>query len=463
MALFGALLLVFILFIRPQEFLPALQSLSLLNVATGLAALGVAIEVGTGKLKSLWTPQLPFLAAFLVWCVFVTLIKAGTSAVLDMKTTVLFSTIFMFVVMYAGASVTSFRAITTLLLAIAMALSVICSHQSAAPFQCIVLEKDENGEVAHDQSAGESDGRPCDNWHDCVKQTKDFVDDFVCEKPGLFKTFTVAHGRVRWRGTLADPNELSLAIGAAMSFAFAVHAGSRKKWRHLMLGASIALATYCVVLTGSRGGVLVLLAVLGTYFVKRYGARGVVLGMAAGAPVLMLGGRSGEDAESSSLERLGALYEGMDFVKANPLFGLGQGQFTENYFITAHNSYVLAASELGFPGMLLWTALVYVSVKIPYVIASRPPPDLDPRLVPYGFALVTSFAGILVGIFFLSFCYHNMLFIYFGLSGALFLAAKRSSPRFEVKVSAKEIALLACADAALLALLFVYTRIKGQP
>src|SRR5262249_39562390 len=155
-------------------------------------------------------------------------------------------------------------------------------------------------------------------------------------------------------------------------------------------------------------GVLVLLAILGVYFVRRYGAKGIVAGAFAGLPLLLAGGRSGEDAEASSLERLGALYDGVDFVRANPLFGLGQGQFIENYFITAHNSYLLSAAELGFPGMVLWTSLVYVSVKIPWSIAFRPSWDLDRRLIPYGLALVTSFCGILIGVFFLSFCYHAM-------------------------------------------------------
>ena len=461
MALIGALLLVFILFIRPQEFIPALQSLSLLNVATALGLLGIAIEIGTGKLRTLKSPQLPFLVAFLVWCVVCTLIKAGTSAVMDMKTTVLFSTIFMLIITYAARSFERFRAVAMMLLGIAVALAIICTHQAQGEFQCILLDKEENGIAAHDQSKGHSDGRTCESWHECQKGA-DSDDEFACEKPGWFDTFTVAQGRVRWRGTFADPNELSVAIGAAMSFAFALHASMKRKIRHLLLAAVVALATYCVVLTGSRGGVLVLLAVFGTYFVRKYGVKGVLAGMICGAPLLMLGGRSGEDAEASSLERIGALYEGVDFFKGSPIFGLGQGQFVENYFITAHNSYLLSAAELGFPGMVIWTSLVYVSIKIAFTIATRPPPDMDQRLVPYALALVVSFAGILVGIFFLSFCYHNMLFIYFGLAGALYGAAKTSSPSFEVKVGAKEIAVIAALDAGLMAVLFVYTRIKGQ-
>jgi O-antigen ligase len=229
------------------------------------------------------------------------------------------------------------------------------------------------------------------------------------------------------------------------------------------MGALLAVALYCVVLTGSRGGQLVIITVFGVYFIRRYGAKGVIIGATLALPVLLLGGREGEEAESSSLERIQLLYEGMDMIKAYQPFGVGVGQFPEHAFnfLTAHNSYVLAAAEMGIVGSLLWTYLVYISVKIPYVIATRPPPELDPRIPPFAYALVVSFAGTLVGIFFLSFCYKQMLFIYFGLSGALFGIAKSASPSFEVKISKKELAIIAVLDFVLLAAIFVYSRIKG--
>ena len=182
-----------------------------------------------------------------------------------------------------------------------------------------------------------------------------------------------------------------------------------------------------------------------------------------GMPFLLLGGRGGEEAESSTLERLGALYEGVDMFRASPFLGVGQGQFGEHYFITAHNSYLLAAAELGLPGMILWSILVYVSMKIPFTVAFGRLPGLDPRLRPFGMALFVAFCGILIGITFLSFCYHAMLFIYFGLAGALYGAAKQTAPAIQIKVSKKEIALVALIDAVLLVFLFVYTRIKGAP
>jgi hypothetical protein len=113
--------------------------------------------------------------------------------------------------------------------------------------------------------------------------------------------------------------------------------------------------------------------------------------------------------------------------------------------------------------MILWALLVYVSIKIPYQIAMRPTYDMDPRIVPYGLALTTSFCGILIGIFFLSFIYQNLLFIYFGLSGALYGVAKQSSRSFEVRVSRNEILAVVGICLLILGWLFVYTRIKGAP
>ena len=68
---------------------------------------------------------------------------------------------------------------------------------------------------------------------------------------------------------------------------------------------------------------------------------------------------------------------------------------------------------------------------------------------------------ILVGIFFLSFCYHQLLWIYIGLSGALYSAVKRHAPDWEVRFGLADLALVIATDVALVAILFVYTRLKA--
>src|SRR5262249_27433825 len=158
-------------------------------------------------------------------------------------------------------------------------------------------------------------------------------------------------------------------------FAFALAADSRRRTLALLAIAASALSLWCVVLTGSRGGQLVALTVVGAICIRRYGLRGAWAGAIVALPVIVFGGRAGEEADSSSLERLDLLYEGMDLIRSYPLSGVGVGQFVDHAYggMTAHNSYVLAAAELGLPGSLLWTMLVYVSMKIPLAVAWRPP------------------------------------------------------------------------------------------
>ena len=150
---------------------------------------------------------------------------------------------------------------------------------------------------------GASDGRACDNEYICEAQGKPRT-SYACEKVGLFETFTEGQ-RVRWRGTLGDPNELALLLGAVMPLAFALAGVSGSKWVGAVVASAVGLTLTCVVLTGSRGGQLVVMTVFGAYFVRRYGIRGLLLGAIFALPVVLFGGRAGEEADSSSLERIG--------------------------------------------------------------------------------------------------------------------------------------------------------------
>jgi hypothetical protein len=458
-ALGGLLMVVFVLLVRPQEFVPALQTFSLLNAVTAITAVGVFVEVGLGKQRAPWTPQVPWLAAFLAWCFLVTVRRLGLAGLTVTWEAVGLSAVFMMAVVGAAGTFARWRTVAGALVAVGTLIACVCIHQAQQPAECIAIDTSSLG--GERSGEGTSDGRACDNEYICEAQGKPRT-SYECEKVGLFDTFTEGQ-RVRWRGTLGDPNELALLLGAIIPLAFALAGIARSKWFGAVMAGAVGLALGCVVLTGSRGGQLVVMTVLGAYFVRRYGKRGVILGAIFALPVLLFGGRAGEEADSSSLERIGLLYEGMDMIRAYPVLGVGVSQFTDHAFgaMTAHNSYVLAAAELGLPGCLLWTMLVYASVKIPWEIASRPHASLgalDPRFRPMARALFVAFAGILVGVFFLSFCYKAVLFVYFGLSGALFVAVKRACPAFDVRISAREVALVAVADAALLVFVFVYSR-----
>lgn len=467
MAFFGALLLVFVIIVRPQEFVPALENVGLLNIATGIAGVGIVIEIAMGKLKRLGSPQLIWVFLFLAWCYVTVIATAGLGELDATNHTILFSTIFMMVVMLSCRTIKRLRAMSMLLVLLGLFLAWVGTAQYNHPFECIKLSAEDvkNGT----RTTGEPTGVPCLTSRlecDADEQAaspfysaEEF--EYVCEKAGPFDTFTMAHGRVRWRGILADPNELSMALGAALALAFGFHRVWKKKFRHLFLAGTIVLIAMCVVRSQSRSGVLVLLAVLGVYFVRRFGIlKGVIVGALMSAPVLALGGRSGEEADSSSDERAGALFKGVDLVREHPIFGVGRGMFGEHYFITAHNSYLLTASELGLMGMLLWSIVMYVTVKIPFTLAFKPPPGTSDEIREFALALFVSLCAFLVGIAFLSFAYHNLLWIYIGLAGALYGIAREKVPGFDVSVTPRELGFVGAADAAVLAFLFVFTRLR---
>jgi O-antigen ligase len=212
----------------------------------------------------------------------------------------------------------------------------------------------------------------------------------------------------------------------------------------------------CALFTQSRGGQLVFLTVFGVYFVRRFGVRkGLFVAVALALPILIFGGRSG--AEDSTMERTEAWWTGLHLFTASPVFGVGNGQFTEHYYLTAHSSFILTAAEMGLPGMLLWTAIVYLALKIPIQA-------LQARAAPVGeswaLALLASITGLAVGSLFLSFAYKDALWIYVGLTGALFQAMRRHDPTFTVRFGLRDLAILGAVDLGLLVALVGYTGLK---
>src|SRR5581483_1726379 len=114
-AIAGTLLLVFVALLRPQEFIPALQPLSILNLCAAVAAAGLVFELAMGRERPPWTPQLPWLGAFLVWCFFVTVRPLGLAGLSVAWEFVGLSTIFMLVVAFSARTFPRFRAIAAVL------------------------------------------------------------------------------------------------------------------------------------------------------------------------------------------------------------------------------------------------------------------------------------------------------------------------------------------------------------
>jgi O-antigen ligase len=225
----------------------------------------------------------------------------------------------------------------------------------------------------------------------------------------------------------------------------------------------LGIGLYAVILSQSRGGQLVVATVLTLLFVSRFGKKGIAIAIALALPVLLLGGRSDSEADESAMDRLEVLTDGISIVITHPFRGVGVAQFSDQVasstHLSAHNSYLLAAAEVGFPGFFFWSAIAWTSLKIPLTAIKTA--SLPAELRTIANALVASFCGIAVGIFFLSFTYKQLLFVWFGLAGAFYGIMRDADPTLRVRIGWKDCVGVASANFAIIGLLYVYTRARG--
>lgn len=450
--------LIIFIFCRPFEFIEALQGLPFLYIFFGLAVFGYFVDLRLGRTVFRSTPQLGWALVFVAWCLFTVVLIAPAT----LSTAVV--TFGILIALYAliAHGVQSFRAFEGLagvFLACTLWISAVCVHQGTVPFTCVGLPA--GGANA---ARGVSDGRPCTTDELCRVDAPDPEMNYRCERVGIFGITSIGAGRVRYVGILQDPNEVSLATGVGLPLAFAFYQRKKTKQRLLLVIASVLLIAICIFFTQSRGGQLVFLAVLGVYFVQRYGWKGLVAGAVAALPLLIIAssGAPRADAEESSLERLECWGTGMRMFQSSPIFGVGFGQFTEHHFLTAHNSFVLAPAELGLPGMVIWTNLLYLSGKIPLhaLKTLKEIPEASVARV-WAMALFACVVGLTVGVFFLSFNYHYVLWAYLGFAGAYYSAVRSHLPDWKVPFSWRDLAVLTFVDVSLIVAITVYTRLKG--
>jgi len=449
----GIVVLLVQAYLRPQEFFVQLQTVPLLYLFLALALFGLAVDLKLRHTQLVASPLLGWMLAFVGWSLF-TLALRLPSGLQPAAMDFMIPFTFFFLLSQGVQRFRAFAVICGTVLAIGLFLSFVGVHQGMAPFGCFKLDPG-----AKDAS-GTYDGRACTNEAECTTGDAEIDADYACERVGLLGTSSVGGGRVRYRGALNDPNELALTLAVGLPFAFAFFERKRSAGRLLVLLASLALVGGCVFLTGSRGGQLVFLAVLAVYFVKRYGPRGLAVVAVCALPLLALsGGRS--DADASSQERLEMLHSAMELLRWYPGRGVGYAQILEYQTLTAHNSYALAGAELGFPGLMIFTALLYLSFKMLITIERRYADDRSAAVArTWATALRASMTGMSIGIFFLSFCYHQILWFYWGIVGALWQCTRAHDPKLECELDRGDLVRIFFIDVALVFAMTAYTALK---
>jgi putative inorganic carbon (hco3(-)) transporter len=235
-----------------------------------------------------------------------------------------------------------------------------------------------------------------------------------------------AFGRVRGLGQLNDPNDLAQAIIVAAPLLWPIWRSGRPLRNFCLVVMPSLVLFYGVVLTRSRGGFLSILIVIVLRLRERMTRFKTVAPLATagflGLSMIAMGFTGGRDMQDSSSDgRLEAWYEGLQMLKAHPLFGVGFDNFVDHHKLAAHNSFVHCFGELGIVGYFFWIGLLIAIHTDLYAMGTPEDEEDDDQvaLSQYATSLRFCFYAFLSGAFFLSRTYATALYTVVGLAIAL--------------------------------------------
>jgi len=243
---------------------------------------------------------------------------------------------------------------------------------------------------------------------------------------GIGNVTTVGlENRIRGTGIFNDPNDLGMTLVMAVPLLlWVVFEHERPFWhRVLAVVLSIPIIT-AITYTSSRGAMLGLCAVAMVFAFRRFKMiPALTFGTVAVSAVMLLGparASAMDSQENSAQSRIEAWGQGLMMLKSKPVFGVGYSRFTEFHRKVAHNSFVQTAAELGVFGALIFVAmydnLFRILVRGRLVAAALPAPVLSPSWMN---AMIASGAGMVVCGFFLSRQYVAVPFIMLAMAGSI--------------------------------------------
>jgi len=171
--------------------------------------------------------------------------------------------------------------------------------------------------------------------------------------------------RLRGMAFINDPNDFAQVMVSLIPCMFFFWKKGSLPRNILLVLLPVAWLIFGMYLTHSRGAIIALLAVI------LFGARrkigtipAAIIAVGCFALTSVIGWSGGRDVSvEAGSGRMEAWAVGIDLLKAHPLFGVGFGRFGEYFFITAHNTIVVCAAELGMFGLFWWVMFVLPTIR----------------------------------------------------------------------------------------------------
>jgi O-antigen ligase len=171
--------------------------------------------------------------------------------------------------------------------------------------------------------------------------------------------------RLRGLGLVNDPNDFSQVLVSLVPcfYLFRTKTAIANLFTVVL---PIAILVSGLYLAHSRGAAIGLMAIVILAARRKIGTvPAMVVGGALFVGSLAFGWSGGREVSmEAGADRLDAWVMGIEFIKAHPLFGIGNNRFGELNYITAHNSIVVCAAENGILGFVCWIMFVFTSMRM---------------------------------------------------------------------------------------------------
>jgi O-antigen ligase len=256
--------------------------------------------------------------------------------------------------------------------------------------------------------------------------------------------------RAAWIGTFANPNILAYHLVVSTPLALALRDSVEPRGAHSHLERSFWLGVVItfaagVLLTQSRGGALGLGSVLLLWTVRGLARGKLAIGsaLAVCVAIMMVPGGPWNRAETkarlaghvdlSAQGRIDAWRTGLKIIEARPAQGVGAGAFIVGYDayapgdagppLTAHNSFMMIAAELGVPALLLFSLALGLAFRSLSKVANKllEGDEADTRQAAIARGVQTAIFGFVVCSMTGGFAFTWPIYLCFGLATAIVL------------------------------------------
>jgi hypothetical protein len=240
--------------------------------------------------------------------------------------------------------------------------------------------------------------------------------------------------RITYLGFFSDPNDIGMFFVMNIPFVLYFYANGNFV-KKLMMLLTLACIFYGVYITHSRGTALGVISLVGIYYlVMKAGRKTFIFGLLAAPIAIMILLILQSNVDESAHGRLEAWYAGIEMLISYPL-GIGKGAFVDHHGLTAHNSYILVAGELGVLGYTLWGGALFFTITSGFLFIKNTKSksnltEEQTNELAINKTLFFSMSGFMVTAFFLSRSYTVLLFIFMGMTIASHFRVVKLIPEF---------------------------------